>query len=148
MATILITCNESLLHHMELLLNDCLGMEVTVTSTEIVLEQDSYTKDIVTHLRKTCCHILELQTMLKRFRRGNVPRNILTVIGNLQGIIPQSEEKLHNELKVIAQSVLFTSPDGMGQRFGQIAHALAMFVPLPPTEEWQKKVSRIIRDEE
>lgn len=75
-------------------------------------------------------------------------RKIDEVIDKIIEQIPEGEYlNLINRLKSIKRSALYAPPEGMSYWWGFLSVLLNKELPVPPENEWQEKIYKIIRAE-
>ncbi len=76
------------------------------------------------------------------------PRNILDIITQIKKYVPddwENRDDLFHDLKSLQESVLYSAPEMMGFRWGQLGEILDEWLEKPDTE-WKQKISDIIND--
>lgn len=74
-------------------------------------------------------------------------RNILEVIGQMQKEIPLNEEDFHIGINNVANSVAYTAPELIRDRWVDLARILGAYMPdRNNLEPWQVKIADIFED--
>lgn len=70
-------------------------------------------------------------------------RDFVSVIGDVLGAIPASENRLISALTALRETAKFSAPEVMRQRWFQLEEILMDQIP-EPTEDWHRTLSEII----
>ena len=70
-------------------------------------------------------------------------RNLDSVINELLAVIPESSEKLRDELEYVMYNIGYTAPEMMIVRWNEVHSILVDNLPEDPAEDWQWKAFSI-----
>jgi hypothetical protein len=71
-------------------------------------------------------------------------RDLVSVIGDIEGVVPESEKRLHERLAAIRASARYTAPEAMRVRWLALEAVMVEEIGTP-TEDWHRLISEIIK---
>ena len=75
-------------------------------------------------------------------------RDIIEVLDNVIGVVPDYEHDFKDYLKGLKEDCLYTAPEAMQQRWFAFGGYVSRFIPYPPTEDWQKQAVKYFTGKE
>ena len=75
-------------------------------------------------------------------------RNVVDVIDQVLGIVPEAEKELRGRLEDLRRNAKYKAPEVMRDIWSGMGHLLNDSLPFPPKEEWQWKVAATFANQE